>query len=256
MWALEAQDVEWHMARLASQHSMASAQPIRASPWRACQHFSMHKGNAVQCTPNAAREQRKGGQSKRNVIPPPTSSCQHKTNISLQTCQSRFSQANFPDPGLGKEGALACTEQSGLPSTRSLADQTTALQNSVTKKAAREQGPHLVAVVAEDVGYPVGVVGGHGGVGHLLVDAAPDGRQISVGLHADGAQQLPVLLHVLQALAVDGVAARQHRRRPHTVKQVLEANRAVLPHAVLHAHVVPLHVRSADVSHISIPENC
>ena len=214
------------------------------------------KGKRRAVHTQCAQGARKGGQSKRNVIPLPTSSCQHKTNISLQICQSNFSQANFPDPGLGKEGALACTEQSGLPPTRSLADQTTALLNSVTKKGCWEQGAHLVAVVAEDVGYPVGVVGGHGGVGHLLVDAAPDWRQISVGLHADGAQQLPVLLHVLQALAVDGVPARQHRRRPHTVKQVLEANRAVLPHAVLHAHVVPLHVRSADASHISIPEIC
>ena len=39
---------------------------------------------------------------------------------------------------------------------------------------------------------------------------------------------------------MDGVPAWQHRCRPHAVKQVLKAHRAVLAHAVLHADVVAL----------------
>jgi hypothetical protein len=39
---------------------------------------------------------------------------------------------------------------------------------------------------------------------------------------------------------VDGVAAWQHANGAHAVKQVLEAHRAVLLHAVVHAHVLLL----------------
>lgn len=85
------------------------------------------------------------------------------------------------------------------------------------------------------------------GPARLLVHAAPDGRQVGVALHADGAGQLAVALHLLEAVAVNGVPAGQHRRRAHAVEQVLEAHRTVLAHAVLHAHVVALHGAGADV---------
>ena len=51
----------------------------------------------------------------------------------------------------------------------------------------------------------------------------------------------PVALHLPQAVRVDGVSAGQHCRRPHAVKQVLKAHRAVLTHAVLNTDVVVLH---------------
>ena len=51
------------------------------------------------------------------------------------------------------------------------------------------------------------------------------------------------MLHLPQAVRMDGVAAWQHRCRPHAVKEVLEAHRAVLPHAVLDADVVVLQRR-------------
>lgn len=48
--------------------------------------------------------------------------------------------------------------------------------------------PHLVAVIAQDVGHPAGVLLRHGRTGNLLVHPPPDGRQISIRLHADGAR--------------------------------------------------------------------
>mmetsp|Transcript_20693 Transcript_20693/g.62369 ORF Transcript_20693/g.62369 Transcript_20693/m.62369 type:complete len:228 (-) Transcript_20693:615-1298(-) len=97
-----------------------------------------------------------------------------------------------------------------------------------------------MTVVAADIRSPFGIVRGHWGSLHLPVHLKPRQRHVTIGLHADGAGSLVCLLQLVQAAAVDSVSARQHSCWQRAVKQEVEANRAVLAHAVLYAYVIAL----------------
>jgi len=49
----------------------------------------------------------------------------------------------------------------------------------------------LIAIVAQDVGHPAGILFWHGRAGNLLIHPPPDCGQISIRLHADGTRELP-----------------------------------------------------------------
>ena len=98
----------------------------------------------------------------------------------------------------------------------------------------------IVAIVAQDVHRPVCIIAGHWRISYLIIHPSPDWFKVCIALHAQRARHLPVLLHAIQALAMNCVAAGQDCSLSDTVKEVLKAYWTVLTHAVLHTDVVAL----------------